>query len=277
MIKLFASDLDGTLLNEFHETDEVILHAIQAVHDHGRFFTIATGRDLNGSMKKTQFDKMNIHKICMNGAIIANPENEIIYKKELNKDFLKEMLETFPNIYFDCISSDVTYVRCSKQEHFDHFASLSIWKELKFSRERLEEFTSHCVFNCTNEKILSKDILKINCRIPDLNESQRFDAFIAKYSHCVTNAPFDEGSYEITDISVNKGNAVMYLANYLNLQADEVAVYGDGGNDLEMLSMFQHSYATENASTKAKNCASEIIGHCKDHAVPLHMLKTIGQ
>lgn len=276
MIKLFASDLDGTLLNEFHESDEVILNAIQYVHDHNCFFTVATGRDMNGALRKTGFDKMGIYMICMNGAIIANPKQEIIFKKELNKQFLSEMLEEFPDVYFDCIASDVTYVRCSKKEHFDHFASLSIWKELKFSRERLEEFTSNTIFNCSNEKILSKDILKINCRIPDIKESQRFDEFLKKYSHCIINAPFDEGSYEITDISVNKGNAVMYLANSLNVQADEVAVYGDGGNDLDMLSMFKHSYATENAMDIAKAKASEVIGNCKDHAVPHHIIKTIG-
>ena len=31
MIKLFASDLDGTLLNELHESDEVIFNSIQQV------------------------------------------------------------------------------------------------------------------------------------------------------------------------------------------------------------------------------------------------------
>ena len=34
MIKLFASDLDGTLLNEKHESDEVIEQTIQNIIDH---------------------------------------------------------------------------------------------------------------------------------------------------------------------------------------------------------------------------------------------------
>ena len=46
MIKLFASDLDGTLLNELHESDEVIFNSIQQVLNKNLYFTIATGRDL---------------------------------------------------------------------------------------------------------------------------------------------------------------------------------------------------------------------------------------
>lgn len=55
----------------------------------------------------------------------------------------------------------------------------------------------------------------------------------------------------------------------------EVAVYGDGGNDLVMLDRFEHSFATSNASDAAKQAAGTVIGNCAFHAVPKHMLKTL--
>lgn len=276
MIQLFASDLDGTLLNESHESDDIILNSIQYVHDHNRYFAIATGRDINGSLRNTQFGKMGIYMICMNGAIIANPNKEIIFKKEISKDFLKHILNEFPDIHFDCTSSNATYVRSSKEDYLDHFSSQSIWKILDFSQEKLNSFIENHHFNCTDEEILTKDILKLNCRVDNTETKQKLDDFISNYSHCVANAPFDKGSYEITDVTVNKGNAIMFLANYLHINPNEVAVYGDGGNDLEMLEMFEHSYATENASNEAKKRASKVIGNCKDHAVPYHIIETIG-
>ena len=113
MIKLFASDLDGTLLNELHESDEVIFNSIQQVLNKNLYFTIATGRDLNGSLRNTGFETLPIYKICMNGAFIAAPNKEILYKKEIDKAFLKEILTQFPNIHFDCISrSDI----CSRNK-----------------------------------------------------------------------------------------------------------------------------------------------------------------
>ena len=62
MIKLFASDLDGTLLNELHESDEVIFNSIQQVLNKNLYFTIATGRDLNGSLRNTGFETLPIYK-----------------------------------------------------------------------------------------------------------------------------------------------------------------------------------------------------------------------
>lgn len=271
MIKLFASDLDGTLLNERHESDEIILNAIKKVKENNRYFTVATGRDLTGCFRNTDFDKMGIYIICMNGAYIVNPNQEIIFKQAINKMFIEELLNEFSNIHFDFITTKKTYTLSKKEDYLKYFASLSIWNIIDFSQELLEEFTSNFVYECKIEDILAKDILKINCRIDDKTESQRLDEFINKYSHLVTNAPFDEGAYEITDCFVNKGNAVMFLADYLNILPDEVAVYGDGGNDLEMLSMFEHAYATKNACDAAKKCASQTIGHCKDHAVAYHI------
>ena len=46
MIKLFACDLDGTLLNWLHATDKVILDAVREITDAGAHIAIATGRTM---------------------------------------------------------------------------------------------------------------------------------------------------------------------------------------------------------------------------------------
>ena len=52
-------------------------------------------------------------------------------------------------------------------------------------------------------------------------------------------------------------------------------MYGDGGNDIAMLSRFKHSYATANGSADAKAAASATIGRCEFHAVPKHIMRTL--
>lgn len=52
-------------------------------------------------------------------------------------------------------------------------------------------------------------------------------------------------------------------------------VFGDGGNDLEMLSMYPYSCAMANGSIMAQVKASRIIGYNKDYAVCKEMLKII--
>ena len=45
MIKLIASDMDGTLLNDDHMISDENLRAIRKAQEMGRHFTIVTGRD----------------------------------------------------------------------------------------------------------------------------------------------------------------------------------------------------------------------------------------
>lgn len=81
--------------------------------------------------------------------------------------------------------------------------------------------------------------------------------------------------FEITNVGVDKGAALAWLASYFGYSADEVAVYGDGGNDIAMLQRFTHAYATSNGSDAAKLAAGNVIGSCAFHAVPRHMVKTV--
>ena len=91
----------------------------------------------------------------------------------------------------------------------------------------------------------------------------------------MVNAPFNPAMFEITDRACNKGESVAWLANYLGFSEDEVAVYGDGGNDIVMLDRFEHAYATSNGSDAAKRAAGNVIGNCAAHAVPRHMVATL--
>ena len=58
MIKLFACDLDGTLLNFFHQVDGTVLKAIRTVSDAGLEFAVATGRTMRAA--QTLYEGMDI-------------------------------------------------------------------------------------------------------------------------------------------------------------------------------------------------------------------------
>lgn len=95
---------------------------------------------------------------------------------------------------------------------------------------------------------MQHDVCKVNCRVPDSDMERELHAFLAEHADAVVNAPFNPAMFEITDRACNKGESVAWLANYLGFSEDEVAVYGDGGNDIVMLDRFEHAYATSNGS-----------------------------
>lgn len=54
-----------------------------------------------------------------------------------------------------------------------------------------------------------------------------------------------------------------------------VAVYGDGGNDVDMLRRFSRSYAPAGAMPRTGESASRILGSNVLYAVPRHVMATV--
>ena len=92
MIKLIASDMDGTLINSSHEISSRNLNAIRRAQESGIEFAIATGRDY--SMVKPFLDKYQLkcEAIVMNGAEYRDCKGEVIESIGIEKDKVKEIL-----------------------------------------------------------------------------------------------------------------------------------------------------------------------------------------
>lgn len=131
------------------------------------------------------------------------------------------------------------------------------------------------LFSQSMEEILRHDICKINCRVEMQEDAQKLRAYLQAHAQELVNAPSNSALFEITKSGVNKGSAVAWLAKQLGVAEQEIAVYGDGGNDLEMLSMFAHSYAPCTAQERALAVAKEIIGPYQDYSVAKHIAQTL--
>lgn len=89
------------------------------------------------------------------------------------------------------------------------------------------------------------------------------------------NAAFDEldfdvpmrGFLNIMPAGWNKGSAIQRLCDHMGISTDEVAVFGDAGNDLAMFKIAGHPVAVGNATPEAAAAARWHIGRCEDDAV----------
>ena len=281
MIRLFASDLDGTLLNGEHEVDDVIRDALRQITAAGKYFTAATGRQMRADqMAETGFDEIDMYNVNMNGALIVDNKGQILRKKSISQKFLRALLEAFPTLSFEFHGPEYTYVRISREAFIEEFRNRPAPPSMPPMTEEkrnaiLDRFLRKTRFDQSDETIAEQEILKINYRTTDPRERACLNAFLKKHEAEAANAPFDDDGYEITSHNVNKGEAVAWLAARLGISEDETAVYGDGYNDLKMLEHFTHSYATMDAVPEAKAAARETIGYCADHAVPGHILMTL--
>lgn len=275
MIKLFASDLDGTLLNGLHEADRTIRSAIKKAIDLGVHVVPATGRSVL-PIGDHGFTGLKIDAVCANGSIVRGQNGEVLKTFGVDPAFVEELVRGFPQICFDCCTPDGMFSSGSYEMHQEGFKRDGLMRRIIMRGMRArggaheEQF-----FDQSLASILSHEVCKINCRVTTAELDRDLKAFLAEHTDTVVNAPFDPVMFEITDKDCNKGESVAWLGRYYGIDEDEIAVYGDGGNDIVMLSRFKHSYATANGSADAKAAASATIGRCEFHAVPKHIMRTL--
>ncbi|OUN47783.1 hypothetical protein B5G20_03460 [Collinsella sp. An7] len=274
MIKLFACDLDGTLLNILHTTDKTILRAVQEVVDAGAHLAIATGRAMQ-TTNDHGFGGMPVDILGSNGTIVRDRTGRLLKTFPIEPEVLEDVLRTFPTIPFDCATPDGVFIRGSKAQHEEGFKRDHVIRRIIMRGMRGPLPTYHMVFDQKTEDILKLNVCKLNCRVPDEGLARELKAYLAEHTDTLVNAPFNPEMFEISDRDANKGAGVAWLAAHYGISEDECAVYGDGGNDIAMLKRFKHSYAMANGSDEAKEAASETIGYCAFHAAPRHIMRTL--
>lgn len=275
MIKLFASDLDGTLYNALHETDGAILRRLRRVLAAGRHVALATGRWAR-SAAELGFGDLPLELVCGNGAFVYGTGGELLRAVSIEPGVLEELLGAFPAIACNCIADDGQFVRGSHEAFAAGFrmppglAGLALrWRRRRGGRGGAQRYDQ------SDADVLAHRIGKVNFNVADEGLRREVEAFLDERADTLVNASFDGNLFEVTAAGVNKGEAVSWLAGQLGIAEDEVAVYGDGGNDLAMLERFAHAYAPRGASEAAKRAAGTVIGSCAWHAVPRHMARTV--
>ena len=91
-IKLIATDLDGTLLNNQHKISEYNKNVIKAACEMGIKIILSTGRPVSAALKFLYDLNIDTELISFNGAMITDKNSNIIYNQSLNADIGKELI-----------------------------------------------------------------------------------------------------------------------------------------------------------------------------------------
>ena len=151
MIKLIASDMDGTLLNNDHDIDKETVEAIRKAEEAGIIFAISTGREYDSV--KVVLDKHNIKAQCVlsNGAEYRDEDGNIIEVLNIKQESAREIVEILhenklPSRIF---TNKGTFTTSTKEEALQEivYRTMSFNKELSESEarkiaEKLHFFTS---------------------------------------------------------------------------------------------------------------------------------------
>lgn len=256
MQKAIFFDIDGTLLDGsrglFTMSDNTRNH-IRQLQQNGDLVFIASGRPfafLYEDLLNFGFDGF----ILMNGACVKL-HNQTIYKQTLPQAYVEEICSTCNKHGIEYILLGEQYVYLDKRFRrlHDFYASFQMPTEHFRSDFLLSETTSQ-VFKI--EFSPENDQQRKICRAMGTNE-------LASYME----DPRLNFHFEIYSRQVSKGAAIMKALDYLGIDRQNSYAFGDGQNDIEMLSTVGHSFAMGNAAEEVQKKASHVVASVYEDGV----------
>lgn len=266
MIKLIAIDLDDTLLNKEKQISKENKLAIKEAIDNNIEIVIATGRPyfrVKSILKELKLDNEFSKVILLNGGYICNGINTLtIYEKRLNNDDIQKIVKIINNYHlcFNVYQKDEIYT--SKLS--DEIINLPVYDGINFKY-------------ISNDEILNMEYAHKLIVAEDKQNIFKYKEEIIKQLPNYTVVQSTPNFLEIAPYDINKGNAILKLANYLNIKQDEIMAIGDAENDLPMLNVARYKVVMENANSDIKNIASFITKSCNDDGVAIAIRKVINE
>ena len=264
---LYISDLDGTLLRPDSTFPDDYKKRLNRLIDMGLRFTIATARNYDSAHPILEGLNLNLPIILFNGVYLAdfNSGNVLEHSNFIKLEVVQNMLELAlpqdidPFIYTFGKKHQLYYLNATNLGSQAYIKSLEgdgRLCQIPHFNFRDEEKISGFLLIDTHEQL--EPIYKT------LNE---------KYSDHL-NLYFAEdvsmkGYFWLQSFhqEASKGNMVETLAKKIHVSLENVVVFGDYLNDLDMFHIAGHAVAMENALQEVKDSANEIIGSNAQGAV----------
>ena len=277
-IKLVATDLDGTLLENYtKEVSKLAANKVsECVDKKNIYFSIATGRnvdDITMIINKIGIrNKNRCFAIANNGSVIYEfKSGNYLYKETIPSELSKLV---FTHIKKLNESNKYGHVGCYVHRILDverirnGLNTQLMGYELSFVQERLASFSK----NFTKNNWYPKDFTEIDknfdfkniCKFVIYADSPENNIKIANYFINKTKLDLTFTTSSKTNVEINakyvsKGNAVKFLANYLNINIFNVMTLGDEENDLSMLKITPNSFTLTTSKQIVKDAANNVI------------------
>lgn len=249
---LLVSDMDATLLCDDHSISEKNKRAIEYFTENGGLFTVATGRMVDAVRAYMPRLKINAPAILHNGAKLYDYAAEkVLFEKAIEedrKDAIRKAYDLFPELGIEIYANEIVYVykKCDETKRF-------LTRSYKVVYEMPDE-----IWNEPWIKVLL------------IGDKELLDKYEPIYRAELDSGYAVRSGDKFLDIvtnGVSKGDAMLRLAENLNISHDKVIAVGDNMNDISMLEKAGISYAVANAEESVKQIAKHTAPSNNDDAI----------
>ena len=253
MIKLIASDMDGTFLNNLKKFNPEFKQIIKELSSRGIRFACISGRNYDRLSKIFKDINEDLIYISDNGNY-AEYKGEVLIKNHLTKDIIKEL------------SNELRKIKHCKVSYSTRH-SMYTEDKMVFRLSKLINFKNHLIDDIN---LIKEDIIKCSVICSPSKQDYLYNIIKSKFPNLYV-AKSGKHTIDINSNRFNKGIALSIIQKKFDIKYEETMVFGDYLNDYEMMDMAYYSYAMKNAHPKLKEKARFIAPKNSEDGV----LKTI--
>ncbi|WP_058300276.1 Cof-type HAD-IIB family hydrolase [Gorillibacterium timonense] len=249
MIKLFASDLDGTLLDRHRRVSPKDRAAIETASREGCEICFASGRmftELNTVMNEFE---ARFHSISQNGATVHTKERALLASSSFKPELAAQLLQVSREFHLESFvhsSDDSFYLEERTERTLPYEARImtvgTVCGDLEAALRHKELVSSKFSHFGGIERL----------RLLQAELTRRFQGHVNVFIS-------DKDCLDVMPLNVSKGAGLSVLTEHLGVRPDEVACIGDSYNDLSMFSFTPHSFAMEGAPDEVKKEARYVV------------------
>lgn len=269
MIKLIASDIDGTLVPEgSHVISPEYFKVIEDLKEIGIRFCACSGRQYPSMLDLFRPIADDIFFISGNGTVLRTSD-KVLHTWPLDKDLVLQLIEAVRGIEganFVVENPDRSFMDCGEDSDF-----MKMLRDgYHYDVQNVDDVTRIPLDNIVKVSIYCDDV---EPRTEELRNDPRF----AKMNMLISGAKW----LDVTAIEAGKGEAYALLQEYLGIGIEETVYFGDNLNDLSAFRETGVALTVANARRELKDAADiversfskmgvlrelrNILGHARDY------------
>lgn len=233
MLKLIASDIDGTLLqNGETEIRPEFFAQARRLMARGIAFCAASGRQYDSLRKLFAPIAEDMYFLCENGAAVFGPGNRLLSKTVIDRTLAMELCRdilAIPDADLLVSGTNMSYI-CPKTRKY---------------QDLIQIFLGNNTTVLSTPEEIPEDILKISAYL-DTGATALEPLLKPRWQEHFQVAIAGHGWLDFT--VADKGTGIRALCQALSLQPEEVMAFGDNYNDCAMLDAVGHPLLMESAA-----------------------------
>ena len=267
MIKLIASDMDGTLLNSDHKIPKENIELIKFAQKNGIQFVVATGRAYYEALPALNDENIKCDVISFNGGIIYDKNGNIINITPMK---LKDLYYTIEILK----SLDISYQLYTKNTIYTNSIETDITAYIDLIRANGEEPNEQHLRQEARNRLALGYITEVNNIELYLNQENNpaikvigISNDLEKLKHAtellsgndnISVTSSGANNVEIMDKKATKGEALKIVADIHDINLKNAIAIGDNLNDQAMLDIVEYSIAMKNGNKELQKTSKFI-------------------